>query len=590
MAWCLPQYLANPFLEKLKSGQVTPEMLKDMAPSERHNYFVEMFGEEHGARANALIESKLLLKNWKDAMVTAVKEITGLKPEARRDILSRVEKMETLLNPSEEKDFMQDLVNHKLGTAVPFEAAQRLTELAANIEEKKSAMKEDFTFPSEKERMEYGKAAISFRNYYNDLLNAADKMTLWEHLQHPLLTLDKTIHNVLGLTKSVLATLDNSAIGTQGMKTLLNDAANTIMLKPTHQWWSNAWRTFPDMVKTWAGKEVSDITDAEIVSRPNALNGLYKKHKVAINVMEENYPEHLGGVPIVGRALKGFENAFTGFQKRNRADTFDVLVNMAKAVGKDPFGSDIEGFGKLANTLTARGSLEVGRYDFEVISDFVNLIMFAGRFMKSNVDFLTFNQIHQNMSPYARKVGAIQSLKGIAVIALFLALADALDPGSVEWDPTKNTFGGIKKGTIIYEPFKMFTSYVVLAMRLILGRYTSLAGKTTKLNTGQYGQPTKKDVLIDFLSGKESPPLRIIDDILKGEMFGGKPVTVSGEIKKTITPIPGQTAIEYYENPYVKDADKIAAMIAESVGVRTTPIQYPPREKQTTRRRTSARR
>jgi len=584
MAWCLPRLLSEKFLDKLKSGEITPDKMRDMSPSERHKYFADMFGEEQGTRVNALLESKLILKDWKRGMVTWAKQTGGLKPEARRDILSRVERMESLLNPAEEKEFMQDLVNHKLGTVVPLEAAQKLTELAARASELKTkatkeTMRPNDTFENFDDQMAYGMAFTDFTDYYNELQNAATKSTLLEHAKHPVETLDKTIHNVLGLTKSMLITLDNSAIGTQGMKTGLNDTANTILTKPTHQWWDNAWRSFFGMFRTWAGTDMNKMTNAEIISRPNALNGLYRKHGVALNIMEEQYPEHLGKVPILGRALRGFENAFNIFQKRNRADTFDVLVNMAKAAGKDPFTSDIEGFGKLANTLTARGSLEIGRYNFESIGDFVNLVMFAGRFMKSNLDFLTFNQLHANMSPYARQVGAIQSLKGIAVIAAFLALADALDPDSVEWNPNKTTFGGIKKGTIIYEPFKMFTPYVVLASRLLTGSYVAITGKTTQLNTGRYGQLTKYDVLVNFMAGKASPPLRILIDILRGENFRGEKPTITGEVTGVLTPIPAQTARELYNNPYVADEDKILAMIAEFLGVRTTPVKYPPRAK-----------
>lgn len=575
MSWCLPKYLSQPFLEKLQSGDIDLDKIRDMKPSDRHKYFTDMFGEEHGTRANALLEKTILLKDFQRGATTWIKDVAGLKPEVKRDMVSRVNKMENILNPAEEEAFMQDLVDYKLGIHIPYEAAQKLTELASAINENQMKIKDVPVFPPDKAQLDYAEAKWEFRNYYNELVNAAQKKTLAEYVKHPIQTLDIGLHKSLGLMKSMLSTLDDSVVGTQGIKTALNDTANAVLLKPTHQWFDNAKKTFSDMFLTWGGRNMEKAVFVDIMSRPNSINGLYDKHKVAVNTMEENYPEHLGGVPVLGRALKGFENAFTGFQLRNRADTFDALVNIAKAAGKDPFSTDIEGFGKLANTLTARGSLELGRYNFEPIADFVNLVAFAGRFAKSNVDFLTFNQLHMNMSPYARKVGAIQSLKGIAVIAAFLALVEVLWPGSVEWDDTKTTFGGIKIGTIIYQPFKMFTSYIVLAMRLFKARYTSLAGKVTKLNTGEYGKPTKMNVLLDFLSGKESPPLRILDDILKGQTFDKEKPGIMNETLGVVTPIPAQTAQEYYKNSYIEDADKILALLAESLGVRTTPVKYP---------------
>lgn len=572
MAWCLPKFLSSVFLDSLRSGEITPERLRAMTSVERHKYFSEIFGEEHAANVNAQLESKLLLKDWKRGLVTWAKEMAGLKPEAQRDIISRVNRMEKILNPEEESQFLQDLANQKLGMHVPLEAAQKLTDLAADAQAMKDKADKDGVFPTNEDRMAYGYAVEDFRTYYNGLINAAEKMTLKEYAQHPLHTLDIGIHKTLGITKSLLSTLDDSVIGRQGMQTALNDVANAALLKPTHQWWDNAIKTFSIMYKTWSGKDMEREVNAEVISRPNSLNGLYAKHRVALNIMEENFPEHFDKIPVVGRTLKGFENAFSGFQKLNRADTFDGLVNMAKAAGKDPFSDDISGFGKLANTLTARGQLEVGRYNLEPIGDFINLLAFAGRFFKSNLDFLTFNQLHTNMSPYARKVAAIQSVKAIAVIGGFLTLAEALNPGSVEWDDTKTTFGGITIGGVTYEPFKRWTPFVVLAARLLKREYTTKSGETYEINTDEYGGKTGKDLVVDFLSGKESPLLRIFDDVvLRGETFSGEEPTFINELKGQ-APIPIQQTAKNINNPSLSDADKIGAWLAETIGVTATPI------------------
>lgn len=581
MAWCLPKHLSGIFLNRLRSGEITPDNLREMTSAERHKYFSGIFGEEHAGRVNALLESKLLLKDWKRGLVTWAKDVSGLKPEAQKDIISRINRMENILNPADEQAFLQDLANQKLGIHVPLEAAQKLTELAMQATQFKSKADENGQFPTMEDRMQYGYAMEDFRTYYNGMINAAEKMTIKDYLKHPIKAIDVGFHTMAGLQKSLLSTLDDSVIGRQGQKTLLDDIFNLISRpmqgkKPTRQWWDNAWRTFTYAWKTWGGKNMEREVNAEIISRPNSINGLYAKHRVALNIMEENYPEHLGNIPVIGRALKGFENAFTLFQKRNRADTFDALVNIAKAAGRDPFSSDIDGFGKLANTITARGSLEIGRHNFEASADFVNLVAFSGRFLKSSLDFITFNQLHAGMSPYARKVAAIQSLKGIVTIGAILALIDTINPDSVEWDTNKKTFGGIRIGNKIYEPFKMYTSFIVLASRLLTGKYTTAKGKTIKINSGKYGAITGRDLFVDFFAGKESPMMRWFDDVyLRGETYNGDPPTILNELKQSFTPIPAQQTMQDMDNPYLRDADKIGGWIADELGVSSSPIRRP---------------
>lgn len=104
MSFCLPKFNADKFLDGIRSGKITPEKLSSFESSAaRRDFLKEFVGEEHVKEVNTLIESKMLLKDFKTGLVTAVKKMTGLKSDAKKDIFSKIERMSELLNPESEK-------------------------------------------------------------------------------------------------------------------------------------------------------------------------------------------------------------------------------------------------------------------------------------------------------------------------------------------------------------------------------------------------------------------------------------------------------------------------------------------------------
>ena len=135
MAWCLNKNLAKDFVEKLKSGEINPEKLAGMTSKQRRAFFAKSLGEENAKKVNALFESKLLLKNQKAGMITWAKKIGNLKETARRDVISKINRLDKALNPAEEAAFLEDLVASKLGIDVTLEEAKEISRLAKRSEE-----------------------------------------------------------------------------------------------------------------------------------------------------------------------------------------------------------------------------------------------------------------------------------------------------------------------------------------------------------------------------------------------------------------------------------------------------------------------
>ncbi|RTK93040.1 hypothetical protein EKI60_06400 [Candidatus Saccharibacteria bacterium] len=540
---CIPKHVVNDFLKRLKSGEITPEKLLDMTSKQRHDYFAEILGVNNAEAVNVLFERKMLLKAQQEGILNWAKQVAGMKPEVLRDITSRVNKMDKLLTPENEKAFLEDLVAHKLGMSVTMQEASNIASLAKDVQAKKEAIKD------ESSRLEYGRALVEFQDYYNGLKNESEKIRLKEYVKPT--NWKEGVLNTAGFAKALKASFDNSVIGRQGFMT---------MWSHPEIWARNSARTFGDYYNSMTGKDAMKEVRAEILSRPNALNGLYKKEGLAVGVTEEAFPTSLPEkVPYLGKVFKGSQDAFTAWQYRTRADVFDKLVEVA-----DKTGADITGLGKVVNSLTGRGHL--GK--LEPVSKVLNNLFFSPRYLKANIDVLTAHATDKSVGAFAKKQAATNLIKAVAGSAAFLSIVNALDPEAIEKDPRSSDFGKVKIGDTRFNVTGGFSSLITLASRLAtFSSKSSTTGLVTPLNSDKFGAKTGFDVFISFLEGKLSPAAGVARDLLKGKDFQGKKPTIVGEMVNLLAPLPITNAIELFSNPDA--ANPMLALIADALGVGT---------------------
>jgi hypothetical protein len=231
-SFCLMPQAVDAFRAALVDGTISPARLTAMTSEERRKLFNGIVGEDGAKHVNAMFESKLLLKNQQRGMVTWAKQVTGIKPEVRRDLIARIEKMDKVLNPAEEKQFLKDLASTRLGVDVSAKEAKTISDLSSQIELTK-AKGTNGIFKSEEDRLAYGRAKVALGNYVTGLKNNAAKRGVIGSLKHPVEMASKTA----GTAKSVKASLDDSAIFRQGWKTMWT---NPVL------WQRNARRTFTD--------------------------------------------------------------------------------------------------------------------------------------------------------------------------------------------------------------------------------------------------------------------------------------------------------------------------------------------------------
>lgn len=546
MGFCLPKNLTKPFKEALASGKINPGRLAGMSSAERRSFFEGIVGADNATDVNTLFESKLLLKHQQQGMIAWAKQVSGISEQARRDIIARVEKMDRVLDAADQQSFLEDLAAKRLGADISFEEAQKLTELSRDVTQKRAAL-------TPENRLDYGRARVALQNYVNKLKLETQKLTPEDLRKNPGGTALRAVSSTGGLAKSLKASLDNSVIGRQGLKVLFTN--------PT-VWLRNSAQSFVDLVKSFGGKEVMDEVKAEVLSRPNALNGLYEKEKLAVGVVEEAFPTSLPErVPGLGRFFKASQDAFTAFQYRTRADVFDRYIDIAQRAN-----ADTKGIGRVANSLTGRGTFGPRA---ESAVTHLNNVFFSPRFLKSNIDLLTVHALDRDIGGFARQQAALNMLKVVGGIASILAIAKAVNPDSVELDPRSADFGKIKVGATRFDVSGGMSSLVTLASRLITqSTKSSVSGNVSELNTGKFGAPTGTDVLTSFFENKLAPLAAAVNDVaIRGTDFKGDKPTPSGVASNLFMPLPVTNYFELRDNPDA--APMLAALISDALGFGT---------------------
>lgn len=545
MAFCIPPKIADAFLKRIKSGEIDPLKLADLTSAERRSTFSEVFGEQNAQKVNALFESKILLKDQQRGFITWIKTVGNLKPEVRRDMLAKVERIESVLEPADVSVFMEDLVAQRLGMKVSFNEASKIAELAKDV----AVKKENLSTPES--RFEYGMSQVAFNKFVKELKLESGKRTLKEKLiQDP----SQIVSDIAGTAKAAKASMDNSAIFRQGWKTLMTD---------TGIWHKRAIQTFSDIAKTLKGEEIIDTMNADFFSRKNTLNGKAKKAKLDIGTTEEAFPTSvLQKIPGLGRLYKASEVAYTAFVQKVRFDVFDKYIEIAERSGVDLTKVELESIGKLANSITGRG--ELGK--LEPVSKLVNNVFFSPRLLKSNWDVLTAHQLQKGVTPFVRKQAAKNLLKIVSGSAAILALAEAVRPGSVEKDPRSADFGKVRVGDTRFDVTGGMGSLMTLISRQISNASkSSTTGIVSELGTGDFGSMDRTDVLYNFFENKLSPLASVAKELGKGQTFEGDKPTVMNQLENLFVPISVSTFEELNDNP--NSANVALSMILEGLGI-----------------------
>lgn len=539
--FCLPEIFANKFLGLLKTGEMNPDTLAKMTSEERHKFFMEKVGIEDdiAKSVNALFESKLLLKNQQQGMVTWAKTVGGLKPEVRKDLISKINKLDRVLSDGEEQSFLKDLAEQKLGIGVTAAEGQKLLSLAKTLEEQKQRVLENPT--DETGRIDYGNALLDFHEYANSLSPVkANKVV-----------------NLLNLPKSIMASLDLSAPFRQGFGMI-----------GTKQFWS----AFPKMFKYAASEQNYKDLMADIVSHPNY--DIAKSAGLRITTLtdkltarEEAFQSSLlDKVP----GFRGSERAFTGFLNRLRFDRFNALLDSAKVAGED-VSKGSEGARDLANVVNDfTGSGNIGKNDrYKNVVPAANTAFFSPRKISATINMLNPTRyVDPSVSPTARRAALTQLMGSVGISVGLLTLAKMVGQ-KVEENPTSSDFGKIKVGNTRFDVTGGNGTYAVLLSRILSGKTKSTNTEVVR-NLGEgFNSSNRGDVAVQYLRNKLSPTASFVADWLYGKDATGAPFSLSKEAMSRITPMIIADTISMASDPKNSLGKTAITVLANSLGVGT---------------------
>lgn len=537
---CILKEHADELRNRLMSGELSVEEMYNLDSPTRQAKLREFLPEAAAKQVNSDFESKLILKNQQRGLQNWLNKQVDMTPAAKRDMLSKVQRMDKILGQENGDAFLNDLAETKLGARVTVEQANKLSELS-NI------AKELEGFKGTDQRMEYGNAVVNFENYLDSIKNPTNDMNLgdtfkvWKNnIKNPF----DVISGVGGLVKSLKSAYDNSVLFRQGFKTLLTDPK---------MWKKNATQSFSDFWNTATknGNNPLDIVKADIASRANTE--YYTKMKLALGADEFIPTTIQEKIPGLGRGFKASDNAFKGFLFRSRADLADMYLQKAKNAGVDIDDKEfLRGLGNYVNQQTGRGNL--GK--LEPMSQFLNNFLFSPRFLASHIETFTqaltggqgFKNIFQTTNKgqnFVRRRAQIQLGKIAVVIGAFAALNKAFgDDGNI--DPRSSKFGKIKVGSGYNDVTGGLAPFATFMSRIITGTSINSSGKKTDLTSDKFGAEDKERVLMRYIRGKLAPLAGTIYSLSfdKGKDPVGNDMTPLRTIGGLIAPIPVTSGIE----------------------------------------------
>ena len=558
---CLPPEPLNQFKQAVLSGKVNPEKLESMSSEDRHATFKDIVGEDHAKFVNKEFETKMLLKNKQQGYLTWAKRLAGVTPETKRDLISRISRMdERILNPSDEKSFLKDLAEAKLGVGVKVDEAKTITDMSKKIQDSTAAAEDavkqyGYTDASKSARIEAGANKVALQNYVDHLKGGANKKTIGQILNPVNYT--SNARSVLGATKGLVASFTSHAPLKHGFMSLFEDPKD---------WAKNYVNQFTDAVKQISGKDVMSAIRAEGYSRENAMNGIYDKW-IPGELTKSNEEFHSGlveKIPILGsRLYKGSKTMFDGFNLKMRMDLVDHYVNIVKKMGLDPQDPETaKAWGKLAIDQTGGKTTNP--------DNLAGNFLFSQRLLKSEANNLTMHLFDKTATKAVKVQSAKTLAKVITGVAAVIYTANKLHPGTAETDPRSANFGKLKVGDTRFDISGGYSSVISLASRVaaaIDGKpaiKSSSTGVLSKLGSG-FGQTSYQTLIGDFLQGRASPGGQIIADLANGKTFAGGKPTLKSEVGTAVTPIPVQTYGQLKNDP--NSANHLAVMIAQQLGL-----------------------
>lgn len=497
--------------------------LREMTADERVQLFarhLDVQGQTtSGEWFNREIERRILkgnesiaINNWLNNL-----EKKGKTPP-KKDLLTRLDKKKDVFNPKDDF-YAEKLAQQALGFGISKDDAkslyeksatvnarrQRLLQLVPNYLEMTNKEASKLTGAALEARIKLGEALVDFQNQYEAINLKAQGL---EYSNKSWL--DKRGQDILAIAgniKSLVASVDTSFFR-QIQNAFYVDAEGAF-----GAWLSGQnvfWNKDPEKARTVL---------AEILTRPNALNGNYNEFGIEVGIKEEAYPESWISKALdkwsVTKEINVFarsENAFNIAIQTARANLFDTLWENCNGDKKLLHAQKV---GEAISIITGRGTLPLLADRNSRAQRIINNLMFAPKWLASRIQTLTDlyyikSALGKEMTPYAIRGRA--AIGNVLMIGIMTALSTAWWYGDDDderkinqiLDPRSSDFGKLTIGRTRFDLSTGTAGIITLLARIATG---------TTVNKQGTKDAKTKDVFIRWLQGKSSPGLSTALDL-----------------------------------------------------------------------------
>ena len=549
-------------------GKKNIAKLAKMSSAEREALFTKYSDAEAGKDFNLEFEKMLIipkqqkaLENWlakrpgkaesdylaekrgkrlgKLAEEATAKDTEGvlIRQPPARDFISRINKMEQVLNPTKDIAFLESLAKQRLGFEITQADSAEVFSAAKKVNDNKTKMMDllnsdqkgkDYLDPlkevdiselsaeQQKAIDDYAQSVVDFQNTYDEIYLKTRTEGFIEKLS--------------GLLKSLWASVDVSGLGRQGLPSTIN------LL------FGKEWKSVKEQNKL-SELLTRDPTAVlkKIYSRPNFINGNYEKAGIGIGIREEAYPsaflekleqgeyaETLNKSALGKMVQKLFGGKFSIFTRSanaynlgiqlGRANYYDMLYKQTNGDRNIFSGENHKRVGALVNTITGRGKATKD----PDINRKLNALFFSLRFFTARAEigatpFISayklamgkFDEIDKlRLGSGAKFLGSVYALSFLINLAVHGLAGDDPDWWRNFFDPLSADFGKLRVGNTHFDlSIGIFSMYSLLA-RVLSG--------TTKTQSGAYQKANTGSLLWNYVKPKAAPFFSVLMDIEAG--------------------------------------------------------------------------
>lgn len=336
------------------------------------------------------------------------------------------------------------------------------------------------------------------------------------------------VKETLAASRSLITSADVSAPFRQGGFLLMGD----LVFHPVR-----AAKQIGTMFRQLVSEKGFEEAQAQISLRPNARSGLYDQSglylsdlSTKLSAREENMRSNLAErIPIIGRLVRASNRAYAGFLNRQRADSFDAMVESMGGPSKIT-PDEVKAIANFVNTATGRGTVA----QLERAADVAARYFFSPRFLASRFQLVLGQPLATGA---AKRVAAQQYAKFAVGLAAVYGLA-ALSGGKLEKDPRSADFGKAKFGNTRVDPLAGLAQVTTFLSRMITGQ-TKKGGRIEKRK--------RSETFTRFARTKLAPIPGVLADFASEQTLDMQKPTVGGSVARLTVPLSYQEAPQVYK-------------------------------------------